>query len=540
MPRVMSSLNDDRLTGWKAIGRYLGRDVRTAQLWERERRMPVHRIPGGPGQSVYAYANELTNWLHPAWHADATPSPSLRSPGLLVLPFEYRGSDASERGFVGDAIASEVLNRLAVAPLADLRVLSSTTARSYRQSHKRADELAAELGIRYLVEGGIDEAGSRWNIDVRVVDALEDRIVFADRFVAPGREALQLQRTIAEAVSGHLALHLSERMVEPFWNRPVDPAAFLAYIRAMDALSRMSLESLGLATSLADEALAIDPEFAPAYVAKATAAAHTYQYFHNGDAAHYERVRALAAECIERAPQLATTQLLDARLAVHYDFDWARGDRLYGGLLGALPSDVTARVHLANSQGIRGQFDNAQRTVVVASNLDRSLNLIQIQAGIHFWRREFGPALEHFDRMLALTPGQGFASVSKVGMLGLLLRDEQATRAHAMTMDDKLRKLFGPFADACTACASGDTARFDDARREVARFAKSGRGLFYHAAMLDAAAGDVDSAIAHLDAAITRGRGELVVHARVEPVFDTLRGDPRFHAQLARLNLAAV
>jgi TolB-like protein len=535
----MPTQTDDRLTGWKAIGRYLGRDVRTAQLWERERRMPVHRIPGGPGQSVYAYANELTAWLHPGARGNTTSSPRSRSPGLLVLPFDYRGSDATERGFVGDAIASEVLNRLAVAPLADLRVLSNTTARAYRQSHKRADELAAELGIRYLVEGGIDEAGARWNIDIRVIDALDDRVVFADRFVAAGHEAPHLQRTIAEAVSGHLALHLAERLVEPFWNRPVDPAAFLAYIRSMDALSRMSLDSLQLATALADEALAIDPAFAPAYVAKATAAAHTYQYFHNGDATQYARVRALAAECIERAPQLATTQLLDARLAVHYDFDWARGDRLYGNLLGALPSHATARVNLANAQGMRGQFDDAQRTVAVASDLDRSLNLIQIQAGIHFWRREFGAALEHFDRMLALTPGQGFASVSKVGMLGLLMRDEPATRAHAASMDDGLRKLFGPFADACTACASGNAARFDEARREVAQFAKDGRGLFYHAAMLDAAAGDVDGAIAHLDAAITRGRGELVVHARVEPVFDALRGDPRFHAQLARLNLAA-
>ncbi|MEO6749732.1 MAG: hypothetical protein ABI294_09090 [Casimicrobiaceae bacterium] len=535
----MSSLTDDRLTGWKAIGRYLGRDVRTAQLWERERRMPVHRIPGGPGQSVYAYANELALWMRPTAIADVASPPRVRSPGLLVLPFEYRASGGIENSFIGEAIASEVLNRLAVAPLSDLRVLSSTTARAYRQSHKRADELAAELGIRYLVEGGIDEAGARWNIDIRVVDALEDRVVLADRFVAKGSDASRLQRTIAEAVSGHLALHLGERMVEPFWNRPVDPSAFLAYIRAMDALSRMSVDSLRVAASLADEALAIDPEFAPAHVARATAAAHTYQYFHNGDPEQYARVRRLAAECVERAPQLATTQLLDARLAVHYDFDWSRGDRLYGDLLAALPSDATARVHLANAQGIRGQFDTAQQTVSVARDLDRSLNLIQIQAGIHLWRREYAPALEHFDRMLAITPQQGFASVSKVGLLGLLLRDAERTRAHAASMDGDLRKLFGPFADACAACASGDSARFDDARHQVARYAEGGRGLFYHAAMLDAAAGDVDAAIGHLDEAITRGRGELVVHARVEPVFDALRGDSRFHAQLARLNLAA-
>ncbi|MEO8848985.1 MAG: hypothetical protein ABI440_10220 [Casimicrobiaceae bacterium] len=539
----MFSLTDDRLTGWKAIGRYLGRDVRTAQLWERERRMPVHRIPGGPGQSVYAYAAELATWLRPASVAStataAASTPKARSPGLLVLPFEYRGPDRDERAFVGDAVASEVLNRLAVAPLDDLRVLSSTTARAYRQSNKRADELAADLGIRYLVEGGIDEAGARWNIDVRVVDAVEDRVVFADRFVAHGNDALHLQRTIAEAVSGHLALHIGERMVEPFWNRPVDPAAFLAYIRSMDALSRMSVESLRLASSLADEALAIDPGFAPAHVARATAAAHTYQYFHNGDPDEYARVRRLAAECVERAPQLATTQLLDARLSVHYDFDWERGDRLYGALLSALPSESTARVNFAYAQAVRGKLDAATDTARVVRDLDRSMNLLQIQAGIHFWRREYAPALANFDQMLAIASGQGFAWVSKAGLLGLLLRDNDRTRAHVATMDDGLRKLFGPFAEGCAAFASGDAARFDHARREVAHFARGGRGLFYHAAMLDAAGGDVEGALLHLDQAIARGRGELVSHARVEPVFDILRGDKRFDVQLARLNLAA-
>ena len=122
------------------------------------------------------------------------------------------------------------------------------------------------------------------------------------------------------------------------------------------------------APALAISALAIDPAFAPAYVAKATAAAHTYQYFYNGDAAQYASVGALADECVERAPQLATTQLLDARLSVHYDFDWIAADRLYGGLLDALPSDATARVHLANSQGIRGQFDHAQRPWQLPTN----------------------------------------------------------------------------------------------------------------------------------------------------------------------------
>lgn len=123
-----------------------------------------------------------------------------------MLPFEYRGSGGSDRAFIGDAVGAEVLNRLAVAPLDELRVLSWTTSRAYARSELRAAELAADLGIRYLVEGGVNDVGSRWSVDVRVVDALDDHVVLADRFRADGKDVLRLRSTIAEAVGGQLAL----------------------------------------------------------------------------------------------------------------------------------------------------------------------------------------------------------------------------------------------------------------------------------------------------------------------------------------------
>ena len=52
-----------RLTGWKAIGRYLGCTERTARRWENQRALPVHRIPGGARQAVWADPAELDRWL---------------------------------------------------------------------------------------------------------------------------------------------------------------------------------------------------------------------------------------------------------------------------------------------------------------------------------------------------------------------------------------------------------------------------------------------------------------------------------------------
>lgn len=69
-----------RLDSWKAIARYIGRDVRSAQRWERERGLPVHRVPGEKGGSVFAYTAELDSWLH--GRSEGSPS----EPGQSLAP----------------------------------------------------------------------------------------------------------------------------------------------------------------------------------------------------------------------------------------------------------------------------------------------------------------------------------------------------------------------------------------------------------------------------------------------------------------------
>src|SRR5882724_5819013 len=52
-----------RLDSWKSIASYLRRDVRTVIRWEKEKNLPVHRVPGGTRQAVFAYIEEIDDWL---------------------------------------------------------------------------------------------------------------------------------------------------------------------------------------------------------------------------------------------------------------------------------------------------------------------------------------------------------------------------------------------------------------------------------------------------------------------------------------------
>src|SRR5438105_15766423 len=81
----MSENGRQRLTSWKEIGTHLGRDVRTVLRWEKERGLPVHRVPGATGRVVFAYKDELESWgAGEAKVASDTVSPASQCTGAVV------------------------------------------------------------------------------------------------------------------------------------------------------------------------------------------------------------------------------------------------------------------------------------------------------------------------------------------------------------------------------------------------------------------------------------------------------------------------
>src|SRR5688572_8161606 len=76
----MSDNGRRRLTSWKEIAAHLGRDVRTVLRWEKDRGLPVHRVPGATGRVVFAYSDELDAW----------------SRGLLTKAPDPEGADVAQ------------------------------------------------------------------------------------------------------------------------------------------------------------------------------------------------------------------------------------------------------------------------------------------------------------------------------------------------------------------------------------------------------------------------------------------------------------
>jgi TolB-like protein len=526
----------DSLIGWKAIARFLGRDTRTVQLWERERGLPIHRLPGHASQSVHAYPHELAKWLSGSrqMHGPAPAQTKVRAPGLLVLPFRFHDHGSVNAAAVGDTLAQELLHRLTVAPPCKVRVLSWTTSCSYKGAARRADEIAIASDVRYLVEGAIQKKGSRWCIDIRLVDALDDRVEFADRFEAIGPDIFALQSTIAEAVSGQLALHISGRLVEPFWDQPVSPQAFHSYVAAAYGATRPNTRDLRAALDHANEACTLDSSFMPAQILRASLQIQVLSYA--GASVTEGLAKDVARQCVRDAPRLATSKALDATLAAVLENDWERSDLRYGEITSALPANLEARLGFASNLALRGRFTDAQKVIDDAAAIERPPQVLQAQAYLHIWQGNFEAAALLQDEILTHSGFQYPTTIMQAMVVGMMLRDD--TRMHALLekIEPELSPVYRNCLAMCAAASTRDAGALMTARKQLTAAAECGEALWYHVALLDGYVGDAKNAVLHLRRAIDL-RENGINNAAVAPGFAPVRDDPQFRSQLSRLNL---
>ena len=154
----------ERLDSWKDIAAYLGRDLRTVQRWETERRLPVHRLPGGDKPRVYALPAELDAWLRTSPAEDREPA------SVAVLPFVNLTADR-ESEYFGDGLADEVINALTRIP--GLRVTARTSSFAFRSKEQDVREIGARLGVAALLEGSVRTQHNRVRVAAQLVSTAD-------------------------------------------------------------------------------------------------------------------------------------------------------------------------------------------------------------------------------------------------------------------------------------------------------------------------------------------------------------------------------
>jgi TolB-like protein len=252
----------DRLDSWKQIAAYLHRSVRTVRRWEHEEGLPVHRHVHRTLASVYALKYEVDAWRQaiasvPTFSRSRVPgtasAPKTRS--IAVLPFANLSTDP-ENEYFADGLTEELTTTLAKAHA--LRVISRASSRTLRGTNKGARAIAAQLGVRYLLEGSVRREGHRLRITAQLVDAANDEHLWADTYEGTVDDVFVIQERLAHVIVDALELQLTANEEQLFAERAIDNLpAYDCYLRARHEAFRWRKESIDNAVQQLREALAI-------------------------------------------------------------------------------------------------------------------------------------------------------------------------------------------------------------------------------------------------------------------------------------------
>lgn len=568
-----------RLESWKAIARHLDRDVRSVQRWEHERALPVHRIPGEKG-SVFAYEGELDEWLHsgePDNRSETTPGAADRSggravrfaipavfacvllaglallgwrwvmprpqapavvarqnpSGIAVLPMLNLSGDRAQDYFA-DGFTDELVTDL--AQIRALRVISRTSTMIYKGSKKPLPQIARELGVKYVLEGSVVREGSRVRVIAQLIDAASDTHISARTYDADLKDVLDIQSRISRAIAQDVRLDLSpgEKARLAFAPR-VDPQAHDLFLRATYDYEQQTPASIRQSLALYRAAAAKAPSFAAAYVGIAQAEYALLTITAQGPDETVPRIRDALAKALAIDPQLGEAHGLLAVLAYWHDRKWHDAEREYRLALAEGAQSQTQR-HFGIDLITRGRFDEGMAHIRAALDLDPLGMAPRMSAFFgYYFQRRYADARRATDEALKLDPDFLAAHVVR-GLVAAIRHDCATTSVDADWIE---RHFPSPLADFEVTLL--DVCRHDvgAARLSLARMAASKGPSFaspYQMALGYAAIGDNDTAIAYVEKSVDVHEGQAT-YLKVEPLFDSLRSDPRFAALEKRVGL---
>ena len=241
---------------------------------------------------------------------------------LAVLPFEPIGT-AGDSGLLTIGLPDAIITRLANARR--LRVRPTSAILPYGTRRVNPQAAARELDVSYVLTGTVQSVSQRLRVSVQLLRAADGTALWGAHYDLGRQDLLTLQDSVAERVSGTLAVRLSAVDQERQYRRYTRNAvAFESYLRGRAELARMSENGTRAAIAAFDQALRVDSGYALARAGLAMASADMHLRFATGpevkawgDRAERESARALALD-----PELAEAHLARAAVARKADFDW--------------------------------------------------------------------------------------------------------------------------------------------------------------------------------------------------------------------------
>jgi TolB-like protein/DNA-binding winged helix-turn-helix (wHTH) protein/Tfp pilus assembly protein PilF len=248
------------------------------------------------------------------------PSTLIRS--VAVLPLENLSGDPSQDYF-SDGMTDELITEL--GQISDLRVISRTSAMTYKGTHRTLPQIAQELNVDAVVEGAVLRSGNQVRITAQLIMASADKQLWSKSYEGELRNTLALQSQVARAIAKEIRLKLTPHEQAALNNvNSVNPQAYEAYLKGRYFWNKRTADGLNKAIDYFDAAIEWKPDYAEAYagLADSYALAGDWKYGLIAPSEAYPKAKAAASKAIALDSTLGEAHISLAFCLDNFDWDW--------------------------------------------------------------------------------------------------------------------------------------------------------------------------------------------------------------------------
>jgi len=464
---------------------------------------------------------------------------SPRIPSLAVLPFANLSAD-KENEYFSDGLAEDIIDALTQVP--GLRVMARTSAFAFRGKEADVRDIGARLNVETILEGSVRRAGNRIRVTAQLVKASDGYHLWSQRFDREMTDVFAIQDEISQAIVEKLRVRLSAD--RPLVKRYTENlAAYDLCLKARYHLLKMTQEGREAGRRYCEQAIALDPNYALAYVVLAESCLWSAFWGSSNPREAFSRAKSAALEALRLDDTIADAHSALGTVLGSGEFDWHGAEREFRRAVELSPSSAVVRCDYAWCYAMwflypLGRVEQALTEMRRALELDPLDPFYNSLLGylLHS-TRQFEPAVAQLQHAIDLDPTFFFSHWFLSSIYAQNWRLDEAIAA-----GEKANELSGGHALTLGALGSvyGRAGRAAEARQMLEELTARRRLTYVPSSALAWAhvgVGEVDESLEWIARGIEERDPTVVTAIKSAPIYDPLRSHPAFQALLRKMNL---
>ncbi len=455
-------------------------------------------------------------------------------PSIAVLPFLNLSADASNEYFA-DGLAEELTDALCNA--GGLRVASRTSAFFFKGKQVDIHEIGSKLNVGFVVEGSVRKQGDQLKVTAQLIRIEDGYHVWSGSFERRQADVFAVQQELASSVVKALQIKLSGAQSRRLKKaHTANKQAFDLYLQGKYAMNSVSPGDMARAESFFQQSVAADPDYAIAYVALAQIYVIANIAAKRPASETFQKASVAIKKALALDDELAEAHSSLGSLTARHLYDWATAESHLRRALELNPNSATAHNDLAqNVLAPQGRWREALAEYRLASELDPISPIIASGGPFLESLQRHTEAAEEGARKLAAGPPPNFMALQGVASALMQKGDYQGALEISRRIYSRIPTKMNLAVIGYLLARSGNQA---EARKILIQFQADKEYVSPVCfAFVYIGLADVDGAFRYLELAREQ-QESFLIFARVAPIYDPIRGDPRFATLLRKVGLS--